>query len=437
MASYTLRDRIYVTGLAHEYPTHAIRQCDFENIVRTLYPACDTSIGLQKLIQFNARTGIDARPTVQDSSLLTQRDVDPPKINEISQVFRTMGVELARAASRRALLEARVSSHDITHVVAVTCTDQGNPGYELLLCQKLGLPSNVERTLLHGVGCAGGLSALRAASNLAASASQRGQAARILVVACELCSLFFRLELQAAQQDSSSLHIAPGLFSDAAAAVIVCNGLALGNSQKPIFELQASGTMVVPNTTAQMSYDIQSHGMVAYISKDVPKTAISAIAPLFNKLEASISNTNGSKVRAPADSHKFDWAIHPGGAAILKGAQKAMDLTDDHIRSSLEVYKNFGNSSSAAVLVVLDKLRQIQGGREQVVATSFGPGVTIEMILMKRCSISNPTARPTPVQSEKHTPWLPLYSRLARAYRRLAAISTSGRGPRKLRPMVQ
>lgn len=62
-----------------------------------------------------------------------------------------------------------------------------------------------------------------------------------------------------------------------------------------------------------------------------------------------------------------------------------MGLTDDHIRASLEVYREYGNSSSPTVLIVLNTLREKGTGRDAVVATSFGPGLLIEMIFMQRC----------------------------------------------------
>jgi type III polyketide synthase len=158
------------------------------------------------------------------------------------------------------MAEAKASAADITHVVAVTCTDQGTPGYDLLVCQKLGLSQNVQRTLLHGVGCAGGLSALRSAANTAAASSQKNQPACVLVVACELCSLFLQTELQAASQDDA-LHIAPTLFSDAAAALVVCNKLAIREDRTPIYELQGWSSMLVPDTVNHMSYTVKPHGM--------------------------------------------------------------------------------------------------------------------------------------------------------------------------------
>jgi type III polyketide synthase len=215
---------------------------------------------LQKLMQLNARTQIHRRQTILDFSKVTEKDAEPPTIDALSHIFRNDGVDLAVSACTKAMEEAKVSAADITHVVAVTCTDQGNPGYDLLVFQKLGLPQGVQRTLLHGVGCAGGLSALRSAANTAVASSQKNQPACILVIACELCSLFLQAELQAASQDDA-LHIAPTLFSDAAAAMIVCNKLASEEDRTPIYELQGWSSMLVPDTVDHMSYTVKPHGM--------------------------------------------------------------------------------------------------------------------------------------------------------------------------------
>lgn len=81
----------------------------------------------------------------------------------------------------------------------------------------------------------------------------------------------------------------------------------------------------------------------------------------------------------------FDWALHPGGSAILEGAQKGMQLSDDQLRASHAIYKSRGNSSSPTVLIVLDRLRKMGEGRDNIVATAFGPGLAIEMSMLQRC----------------------------------------------------
>jgi 3-oxoacyl-[acyl-carrier-protein] synthase III len=125
--------------------------------------------------------------------------------------------------------------------------------------------------------------------------------------------------------------------------------------------------------------------MIATITAEVPRTAVSAISPMFEQLCNLAVN---SRKRTPHKTNytpaEFDWAIHPGGAAILRGAQQSLNLIDDQIRASLKVYRSHGNSSSPTVLIVLDELRRMGKGRNNVVATSFGPGLTIEMCMMKR-----------------------------------------------------
>jgi predicted naringenin-chalcone synthase len=84
----------------------------------------------------------------------------------------------------------------------------------------------------------------------------------------------------------------------------------------------------------------------------------------------------------PAD---FDWALHPGGVAIIEGVKSSMGLSEEHLRATHEIYRTRGNSSSPTVLIVLDMLRSMGDGREHVVAASFGPGLSIEMAMLKRC----------------------------------------------------
>lgn len=63
-----------------------------------------------------------------------------------------------------------------------------------------------------------------------------------------------------------------------------------------------------------------------------------------------------------------------------------MNLTQDHLRASYEIYVNYGNSSSATIMAVMDKLRSLGEGRENVVACAFGPGIALEMMILQRRS---------------------------------------------------
>jgi type III polyketide synthase len=107
---------------------------------------------------------------------------------------------------------------------------------------------------------------------------------------------------------------------------------------------------------------------------------------MFQDLLPSIQSQTLSNNLSIAD---FDWALHPGGQAIIDGVQEAMSLTDQQLRATREVYRTRGNSSSPTVLAVLDRLRYMSPIREFVVATAFGPGLSIEMSVLRPCVIGS------------------------------------------------
>ena len=165
-------------------------------------------------------TGIETRASVRSYDSGFTNHTDPPSIIDINHFFRKAGVDLTVQACKKALREWAGDYSDITHTIGVTCTNQGNPGYDLLVNQKLGLEPNVDRTLLQGVGCAGGLAIMRVAAQIACGASMRGRPARILAFACELCTPNVRCDLAEVVKcsDPSAVCIAGALFSDGAAA---------------------------------------------------------------------------------------------------------------------------------------------------------------------------------------------------------------------------
>ena len=64
-----------------------------------------------------------------------------------------------------------------------------------------------------------------------------------------------------------------------------------------------------------------------------------------------------------------------------------MGLQEHHLRASYEIYMEHGNSSSATIMSVMDRLRQprhLQDSKENVIACAFGPGINIEFIALRR-----------------------------------------------------
>ncbi|KAL2838942.1 chalcone synthase B [Aspergillus pseudodeflectus] len=407
---------LYITGLGHQYPPYLMTPDQFDQLAARFH---DTERpGLKKLIQINHTTGIESRASILPYTNGFATQSIPPTITEIDHFFRTAGVDLAVSACKRALRDARTPPTKITHSVAVTATNQGCPGYDLLVAKKLGLrlsssPAGpaLDRTLLSGVGCAGGLSVLRAAAQLACGASMRGKPARILAFACELCMPNGRHDLAevAREGDPEGISIVAALFSDAAGAVVLCNEVALaedregsGNGEggsedddddddddegvRPVYRLLEWGHDVIPDTIEHMGFSTEGDGYHTTLTRAVPDHVKHAIGPLFETLLPYYQQHVQAEQQLTI--HDFDFALHPGGEAIIDGAKEVLGLTEDQIQATRETYRTRGNSSSPTVLILLDKLRSVANRkRENVVATSFGPGMTIEMALLRRCEV--------------------------------------------------
>lgn len=113
----------------------------------------------------------------------------------LGQLFIEVGSQIVVSAARRAVAEWGDPLFDITHLVAISSIAFTSPGYEHFVARELGLHPKVERTLSHGVGCAGGLAGLRTAANYACAATFLNKPARVLIVACEMGTLCARDEL--------------------------------------------------------------------------------------------------------------------------------------------------------------------------------------------------------------------------------------------------
>lgn len=64
-----------------------------------------------------------------------------------------------------------------------------------------------------------------------------------------------------------------------------------------------------------------------------------------------------------------------------------MGLTEEHMRASWDIYRKHGNTSSATIFCVLSRLREddMGKGRDFVVACAFGPGISVETCILRRC----------------------------------------------------
>ena len=285
-----------------------------------------------------------------------------PSTAQRMQRYEEEVVPLAVGACRTALADAKVDPGAITHVIVVTCTGFFAPGLDIALIKTLNLRPNIQRLQVGFMGCHGALNGLQAARDiLNANAS-----ACVLLCAAELCSL----HMQYGHQDGSA--VANALFADGAAAAILGRGAETASTLGSIANV---GSLLVPNSDDAMSWRIGDHGFEMTLSSRIPDL-IETHVPLW------MENWLGSAGLRVAEI--ASWAAHPGGPRILDAVEKSLGLPRPMLKSSREILADHGNMSSPTVLFILERLRQTIGNVPlPCVMLGFGPGLTIEAVLLK------------------------------------------------------
>ena len=97
-------------------------------------------------------------------------------------------------------------------MVTISSTGIATPSLEARAAARVGFRADVERVPVFGLGCAGGVSGISIASRLA----QSRPGSVVLLVAVEICTIAFRLDLL-----TKANIVASALFGDGAAACVL------------------------------------------------------------------------------------------------------------------------------------------------------------------------------------------------------------------------
>jgi predicted naringenin-chalcone synthase len=256
-----------------------------------------------------------------------------------------LAIEAVRDLARQAPITG------ITHLVVASCTGFVAPGIDQIIAAELGLPGDVERTLVGFMGCYAAVAALRVAYHIARSEPD----ARILVVTIELSTL----HLQDAQEIEPLLAMLQ--FADGAAAALVSarpGGIAIDR----LF------TATLPDSQHLIRWTIGDQGFAMHLSGEVPGRIGAALAdPGFRRTVLA--------GRMPSEVHT--WAVHAGGRSILDAVEHALDLGPEALKASRSVLERFGNMSSSTLMFVLKDLIQSSDIKDGI-AIAFGPGLAAE-----------------------------------------------------------
>jgi alkylresorcinol/alkylpyrone synthase len=286
---------------------------------------------------------------------------------QANDIWIQVAQELGEQALCRALHHAGLDSSALGALFFTSVTGISSPSIDALLINRMGLPANIKRVPIFGLGCVAGAAGIaRAADYVRAYPSQAAA-----LVSVELCSLTI-------QRDDLSVAnlISSGLFADGSAAVIVTGDdlNATGPSAGP--EILATRSVFYPDTEQMMGWKVTEKGFRITLSPEVP---VLIREHLGYDMDAFLGD-HGYK-RSDIGS----WVLHTGGPKVLEATAAALDLHDGQLDASWDCLKKVGNLSSASVLVVLEdvmKNRRPQPGTLGVLA-AMGPGFCSELLLLR------------------------------------------------------
>jgi alkylresorcinol/alkylpyrone synthase len=247
-------------------------------------------------------------------------------------------------------------------LVTSSCTGYMVPGWDVQLAQTYDLSPTTVRLPITEAGCAGGVVATARATDYL-----RVHGGKALVVAVELCSLALHLDPEDGNLTSALI------FGDGAGALL----LDTEGSASSGIEMVDSTSMLIPCSRDALGFALTDSGFYPLLARELadllPDATHTAVSTLLDR--------NG------LGSNRPDFClVHPGGPRVLEAVQSSLGLSDHDLRWSWQSLREFGNTSSAAILDVVRRYLEDEGApKGWGIVIAFGPGVSIELLLVRRC----------------------------------------------------
>jgi alkylresorcinol/alkylpyrone synthase len=283
-------------------------------------------------------------------------------LGERTAVYTHEATALCTRAARELLERQNLHPGQIDRVIFVNTTGLATPSIDARLINILGLPRNVKRTPMWGLGCAGGVAALaHARDHLVGHPHER-----VLLFAAELCSLTLL------RDDASTANVvATALFADGAAAALI-SGDETGDGG---YDLLDSRSTLYPDSLHMMGWHVVSKGLQVVFDRRIPN-----VVDAHGAAELDGFLAENQLTRPDVDEYLY----HPGGPRVLSAYANAYGLDMERFAWSSQVLRHWGNMSSVTILYVLEHYRRSHppGRGGYGVVSALGPGFSSETLLL-------------------------------------------------------
>ncbi|XP_062105301.1 phloroisovalerophenone synthase-like [Humulus lupulus] len=282
--------------------------------------------------------------------------------------------KLGKEAATKAIKEWDQPKSKITHFIFYTTAGVDMPGADYQCTKLLGLNPSVKRVMLYHLGCYAPGTVLRLAKDFA----ENNKGARVLVVCVEITVGLFR---GPSETDFDSL-LGQALVGDGASSVIVGAEPDASVGEQSIFELVSAIQTTLPDSDETIVQRLREVGVVTHFKDDVPRLISTNIEKILVEAFAPIGIS---------DWNSIFWIANLGGPMIMNEVESKLKLKKEKMSVSRHVLSEYGSLLSASNFFVMDEMRKRSfeekkcstgEGLEWGVVFGFGPGVTLEMVVL-------------------------------------------------------
>ena len=341
-----------IAGIGTANPRQRYSQREIYDLSRKFVPMYRNP----RIEQIFMNSDIDYRHLAFDAATFTAGE----SADELHARFEENAVALGREAVVRCLEDASCGVEEVDSIVAVTCTGYVCPGLSALLIRDLGFRTNVQRADLVGMGCAGALPGLQSAYDYV----RAHPGGKSLLVTVEICSACYYVD------ETLETVVGNAICADGAAAVLVSGEEGAAGPGIARFE-----TLLEPSFIDTVGFQTRAGKLRIVLAKDIRDSAGALVRRMVDGL------LEREALRREDISH---WIIHSGGRKVIDGIRDELGLTEEQLRNSRCVLRNFGNMSSPTVLFVLaETMRGTPRPGEIGLMAAMGPGLAVEGAILR------------------------------------------------------
>ena len=290
-----------------------------------------------------------------------------PNLQETSDQQNQRYLSGAIKTGCRAILNcvesAGASVKDVDFLAVCTCTGYVCPDVGSRLIAHMGFRKNVQRAAVVGLGCAGAVPALQRVSDFVRANPGR----KALMLAVEICSACYYVD------NTLETVIGNAICADGAAAFLLGAGEQRGSGLPEIVDFE---TFLDTEQIEEVGLQHKEGKLRIVLGASIQHLA----GPMIETALQELLRRHGL-----AQSDIRFWVVHPGGRKVIDNVQKHFGMTDDQLRFSRNILRNYGNMSSPTVMFVLDEIVRTGDPRpgDWGVMIALGPGMAAEVALLK------------------------------------------------------